>query len=151
MPSGELVAKPSYLDGFLFLREIFEFYYANCFWVKGGELSFLNEYFMIKERIMKKLLLILAFFMITAFITSCVPEKSQGVLPCCKDQYDLLLGQYPDYPQAFIGACVAYYQTGKTSAFTGLCGNEIFRASLERPEVTTREECIQYIKNYSEP
>ena len=100
---------------------------------------------------MKKILLILVFFMIVVFIASCVPEKPQEVLPYCKNQYDILLAQYPDYPQAFIGACVAYYQTGKTSAFTGLCGNETFRTSLERPEITTREECIQYIKENSEP
>jgi len=100
---------------------------------------------------MKKILVVLAFVLVATVLISCLPEKPQDVLPYCKDSYNALLVDYPDYPSSFIGACVSYFQTGKTDAFVSLCGYEPFRESLEMPEIDTKHECIEYIKDFTPP
>lgn len=97
---------------------------------------------------MKKILVVIAFLVVGTVLAACLPENPQDVQPYCKAQYEALLVEYPNYPQAFIGACVAYLQTENPSAFVSLCGYEPFRLSLENPEIETRAECINYIKNY---
>lgn len=101
---------------------------------------------------MKKLCVILLFFMAAALLASCVelPDEPQEYAPWCKEQYQQLLVEYPDYPPAFIGACVSYLQTEKSTAFVSLCGYEPFRESLDEPTITTKKECIQYIIHFEE-
>lgn len=101
---------------------------------------------------MKKFFVILLYFMVAAVLASCVelPDEPQEYLPWCKEMYQSQLAIYPDYPPAFIGACVSTMQTGKPTAYVSLCGYEPFRESLEQPSITTKKECIQYILNYEE-
>jgi hypothetical protein len=103
-----------------------------------------------RECNMKKLLFVLAILLIAALVTACYPENPKDVQPYCKAMYEAQLVTYPDYPHAFIGACVAYYQNGNPHAFVSLCGYEPFIASLENPAITTKKECIQYILNFEE-
>lgn len=101
---------------------------------------------------MKKLCVIFVIFMATILLASCVefPNEPQEYLPWCKEIYQSQLAIDPDYPPAFIGACVSTMQTGKPTAYVSLCGYEAFRESLEQPSITTKKECIQYILNYEE-
>ncbi|PKO05824.1 MAG: hypothetical protein CVU41_10415 [Chloroflexi bacterium HGW-Chloroflexi-3] len=101
---------------------------------------------------MKKIFIVLFILVGAALLASCVelPDEPQEYLPWCKEQYQQLLAEYPDYPPAFIGACVSTMQTGKPTAYVSLCGYEPFRESLEDPSITTKKECIQYILNYGE-
>jgi hypothetical protein len=99
---------------------------------------------------MKKSILITILFIIAgSLLASCMPEKPQDVLPYCQDQYEQILLEYPGFPKTFIGYCVAYFQTGKTIAFQGLCGSEIvWQIISDNTEytITSRQECIQYFK-----
>jgi hypothetical protein len=101
---------------------------------------------------MKKVPLVLVFLLVTILLASCapplppLPTKPNEVLPFCKALYEIQLELYPDYPHAFVGACVQYYQTGKSNAMVSLCGYEPFRESIG---VNTREECKQYIFDQS--
>jgi len=99
---------------------------------------------------MKKISIVLVIILAVILIASCVPVEPKDVLPYCKNAYADLLVAFPDYPPAFVGACVSYYQTGNASAFVSLCKYEPFRDSLEVPSITTQRECIQYILNYEE-
>ncbi len=99
---------------------------------------------------MKKISIFLVIILAATLLASCFPEEPRDVLPYCKNLYESQLIEYPDYPPAFVGACVSYYQTGKASAFVSLCGYEPFRESLEDPSITTKKECIQYILNHEE-
>ena len=96
---------------------------------------------------MKKWIVLVVVLLAATFAASCVPEKPQDVQPYCRNSYEAMLAEYPDYPHAFIGACVSYFETGKVNAFKSLCGNESFRLSLEVPGIETKQECIQYIKS----
>ena len=97
---------------------------------------------------MRQLILIVVIVMVAGMLASCVPVEPRDMLPYCKSQYEMLLVEYPDYPHAFIGACVSSLQSGKPTAFVSLCGYEPFVESLEIPEIDTKKECMDYIKNY---
>ena len=97
---------------------------------------------------MNKIILVVLVVLAAAMLASCVPVEPKDMLPYCKGQYETLLVEHPDYPHAFIGACVSTLQTGKPTAFVSLCGYEPFRESLEMPEIDTKKECMDYIKNY---
>ncbi len=97
---------------------------------------------------MNKIILVVLVVLTAAMLASCVPVEPKDMLPYCKEQYEMRLVVYPDYPHAFIGACVSTLQTGKPTAFVSLCGYEPFRESLEMPEIDTKKECMDYIKNY---
>ena len=99
---------------------------------------------------MKRILAVIGVILIISFLASCVPVEPDEMLPYCKTQYEFLLNDYPDYPQAFIGACVAYLQSEKPTAFVSLCRYEPFRESIESEEIDTKQECIQYIKGLEE-
>lgn len=99
---------------------------------------------------MKKIPLLLVVIMAITLIAACVPVEPKDVLPYCKSAYEGLLIDDPDYPPAFVGACVSYFQTGKATAFVSLCKYEPFRDSLEIPSITTQKDCIQYIINLEE-
>jgi hypothetical protein len=105
-----------------------------------------------KESMMKKLSVILLLFIAAALLASCVelPDEPQEYSPWCKEIYNDFLISDPDYPPAFIGACVSYLQTEKSTAFVSLCGYEPFRESLEDPSINTKKDCIQYIINFEE-
>ncbi|MBG0770542.1 MAG: hypothetical protein H0S82_02485 [Anaerolineaceae bacterium] len=101
---------------------------------------------------MKKVLLVIGLLILIALSSACVPTEPQDVLAYCKDTYE---SGFPDYPPAFIGACVAYWQSGKTTAFVSLCGSPAFLADLNDPEglnagVETRSECIAFLRNMEE-
>lgn len=95
---------------------------------------------------MKKCILILALLLMTALFASCIelPDEPHEYLPWCKELYQEHLTAEPDYPPAFVGACVSTLQTGQPNAFVSLCGYEPFRDSMEIGEIT-KKECIQYI------
>lgn len=98
---------------------------------------------------MKKVPLVLVFLLVAILLASCMPPlpplpTKNEVLPFCKDQYEQQLVRYPDYPHAFVGACVSYFQSGKYNAMVPLCKYESFRESIEK---NTIEECEQYIRS----
>jgi len=97
---------------------------------------------------MNKLIVAVVIVMLAGMLASCEPDKPSEVLPYCNSMYEGLLAEYPDYPHAFIGACVSYYQTGKTTAFVSLCDYEPFVESIGIPEIDTKKECMDYIRNY---
>lgn len=99
---------------------------------------------------MKKIIVMVVLILAVSFLTSCIPIEPNEMHPYCEEQYEALLIEYPDYPHAFIGACVAYLQSGKPTAFVSLCGYEPFRESIEIEEIDTKHECIQYIKGLEE-
>jgi hypothetical protein len=99
---------------------------------------------------MKKLLIILVFLLVAAMLSACIPENPKDVLPYCKSIYEAQLVEHPDYPHSFIGYCVSYFQTGKSTAAVSLCGYEPFIESIGDPEITTKKDCIQYILNLEE-
>lgn len=95
---------------------------------------------------MKKIIIMVVLILVVCLLPSCIPIEPKEMQPYCREQYEVLLVEYPDYPHAFIGACVAYLQSGKPTAFVSLCGYEPFRESIEIEEIDTKHECIQYIK-----
>ena len=102
---------------------------------------------------MKKILLILVAFVAVFLLISCVHVEPQDMLPDCQDQYAILLAEDPDFPHAYIGACVAYLQSQKPTAFVSLCGYEPFRELIEESEgivLDTKKDCMQYIRNLEE-
>ena len=102
---------------------------------------------------MKKLVMFIIFATLISMLASCVPVEPQDMQPYCREQYENLLIVYPEYPHAFIGACVSYLQTGKATAYVSLCGYEPFRESIEEDKgviLDTKKDCIDYIKDYEE-
>ncbi len=100
---------------------------------------------------MKQLMLVVVIVMVAGMLASCVPVEPRDMLPYCKGQYEILLAEHPDYPHAFIGACVSYLQTGKPTAYVSLCGYEPFREGIEEHEgieINTKKECMDFIRNY---
>lgn len=96
---------------------------------------------------MKKCLLIVGLFILIGVLSACIPTKPQDVLAYCKESYET---DFPDYPPAFVGACVAFWQTEKPTALVALCGSPAFRADLNNPEglnagVENRTECIAFL------
>ena len=72
------------------------------------------------------------------------------MLPYCQEQYEGLLAEDPDFPRAFIGACVSFFQSGKPTAYISLCGYEPFRELIEESEgiaLDSKKDCIQFIRN----
>jgi len=101
---------------------------------------------------MKKLVLAVVLLSLIGILSACVPTEPQDVLAYCKETYE---SQFPNYPPAFIGACVAYWQTEKPTAFVSLCGSPAFWADLNDPDgpnagVETRTECIAFLRNLEE-
>jgi len=101
---------------------------------------------------MKKILLGVILLTLIGVLTACVPTEPQDVLAYCKDVYE---SGGTDYPPAFTGACVSYFQTGKPTAFVSLCGSPAFLAELNDPEglnagVETRAECIAFLRSMEE-
>jgi len=102
---------------------------------------------------MKKVLLVMLLCLMASLLASCVPTEPKDMLPYCKAQYGTLLVTYPDLPHSYVGACVANLQTGKPTAFVSLCGWEPLWAMIgdsEGIEITSRQECIAYIKSVEE-
>jgi hypothetical protein len=102
---------------------------------------------------MKKISFLIIIMVVGMLLVSCIPVEPKDMLPYCKAQYDQLLITDPDYPPAFIGACVSSLQTGKPTAFMALCGYEPFWAQLNETEgvnITSKKECINYIKNFGD-
>lgn len=99
---------------------------------------------------MKKfmLVIVIVIVIVAGMLASCVPVEPKDMLPFCKSQYEALLAEYPDYPHAFIGACVSSLQTGKYTAFVSLCGYEPFVQSIGITEIDTKKECMDFIRNY---
>ena len=99
--------------------------------------------------IMKKVLLAAVLLILIGVLSACVPTEPQDVLAYCKETYT---SQFPDYPPSFIGACVAYWQTEKPTAFVSLCGSPAFWADLNDLEgpndgVESRTECITFLRS----
>ncbi|PKN98358.1 MAG: hypothetical protein CVU42_12565 [Chloroflexi bacterium HGW-Chloroflexi-4] len=102
---------------------------------------------------MKMIIVILALALSVFLIASCVPVEPNEMLPFCKTQYETLINENPDYPQAFIGACVAWLQSEKPTSFISLCGYEPFRQEIEASaniEIGSKHDCILYIKSLEE-
>lgn len=93
---------------------------------------------------MKKLVFILVVLIV--LFSACVPDP-QDILKYCKDEYEKLLVDDPDFPPAFIGACTSALQTGRPDAFKALCGYEPFWQEFP-VEITSRKDCIQYINDF---
>ena len=97
---------------------------------------------------MKKLhLKIILIILVSVILTSCInfPEEPHEVLPFCKELYEDLLINDPDFPHAFIGYCVATIQTGEPRAFQGMCRYE---GIWDEIGVSSRKECIDYFKSF---
>lgn len=96
---------------------------------------------------MKRSILFIVLFIVATFaLSSCVPLPQER-LPACQELYANLLGEYPDYPQAFVGFCVASLATGKPTAYQGMCGYEVVWESIAAeggPTLTSRQECMEY-------
>ena len=102
---------------------------------------------------MKKIGLVIVLLLVVSLLVSCVPVEPKDMLPYCKAQYETLLLEDPDFPQAFVGACVSNLQTGKATAFVSLCRYEPFRARIAAEtgiSMDTRQDCVIYIRNYEE-
>jgi hypothetical protein len=87
---------------------------------------------------------------IAVMITACVPEEHKDVLPYCQEQYQDLLDSDPEFPPAFIGACVSYWQSEKPTAFVSLCGYEPIWEMLNEEydaNISSRKQCINFIKS----
>ena len=101
------------------------------------------------------ILLIMLLILAGTLIISCgpiLPEEPQEVETYCKQAYELLVADYPDFPPSFIGYCVATLQTGKPTGFQGLCSSESFRIALvdienDVTELLSRKECILYFQD----
>lgn len=102
---------------------------------------------------MKKAFLVFGVLFITILLASCAPVEPSDMLPYCKEHYQILLGEDPNFPPAFVGACVANLQSGKPTAFVSLCGYEPFWEMIEEGQEVTidsRKTCQDYFKNYEE-
>lgn len=103
----------------------------------------------IKQGYVKKVLLVLSVFIIAILVASCVPDEPSEVLPYCHDQYEDLLIDDPNFPPAFIGACVAYWQSEEPTAFVSLCGYEPFWEMIEMDvgdPIDSRKACTDFIR-----
>jgi hypothetical protein len=101
----------------------------------------------------KKAFLIVGVLVIAVLLASCVPVEPNEMLPYCKDRYEILLIDDPNFPPAFIGACVANLQSGKPTAFISLCGYEPFWEMIEEGQEVTidsRKACQEYFKSLEE-
>jgi len=95
---------------------------------------------------MKKLVFTLV--VLTIILSACGPPSDPQDIPkYCKDEYEKILVNDPDYPPAFIGACTSALLTGKPNAFKALCGYEPFWHEF-LVEITSRKDCIQYINEF---
>lgn len=102
---------------------------------------------------MKKVFFILGVFVILVLLASCVPVEPSDMLPYCKEQYEILLIDDPDFPPAYVGACVANLQSGKPTAFISLCGYEPLWEMIEESEeisIDSRKDCQEFIKSLEE-
>ena len=97
---------------------------------------------------MRKFLWLAVGLLVLGSLAACVPTEPQDVLAYCKESYEQ---DFPDYPPSYVGACVAFWQTEKPTAFVALCGSAAFRADLNDPingldaGVETRQECIAFL------
>jgi len=101
----------------------------------------------------KKAFLIVGVLAIAVLLASCEPVEPSEMLPYCKEQYQNLLAEDPDFPPAFIGACVANLQSGKPNAYVSLCGYEPFWEMIEESEeitIDSRKACQEYFKSLEE-
>lgn len=99
---------------------------------------------------MKNKFFLVGILFVVILLASCVPVEPSEMLPYCKDQYQILLGEDPNFPPAFVGACVANLQSGKPTAFISLCGYEPFWEMIEDGQEVTidsRRDCQDYIKS----
>ncbi len=99
---------------------------------------------------MKKILMVAVLLILIGVLSACVPTEPQDMLAFCKETYE---ADFPDYPHAFIGACVSFLQTEKPQALVSLCGSPAFRADLNADlgsDVQTRTECIALLHNLEE-
>ncbi|MBG0786852.1 MAG: hypothetical protein H0S79_17285 [Anaerolineaceae bacterium] len=99
---------------------------------------------------MKKLLLVAVLLILFGVLSACIPTEPKDILPYCKETYE---SDFPDYPPAFIGACVSFFQTEKPTAFVSLCGSPAFRADLNADlgsDIQTRQDCIALLKSLEE-
>lgn len=106
---------------------------------------------------MRKLMFVVVLLGATLILSSCGPivigpETPADTHDYCVEMYQEMLLEHPDYPKAFIGACVSFWQTGKTNAFVSLCGYEPFWQDMmdgnEGLVITSRQECMDFIRNY---
>ena len=81
-------------------------------------------------------------------VSACVPEAPQDIPKYCQDEYEKLLVIDPDFPPAFIGACISSLQTDNIQAFKALCGYEPFWQELSPVGITSRKDCIQFLNEY---
>jgi len=101
---------------------------------------------------MKKYYLIVVLLILIGVLSACVPSEPKEVLAYCKETYEQ---DFPNYPPAFVGACVAFLQSEKPSALVSLCGSPAFWSELNDPEglnagIETRQECIAFLHNLEE-
>lgn len=100
---------------------------------------------------MKKLQMLVALIVMAVLLVSCgsppLPEHPKEVKPFCENIYLENLEADPEFPNAFIGACIAYLQSGDTTAFVSMCSYEPLWEDIE---VTSRTECIHFILSYVE-
>lgn len=102
---------------------------------------------------MKNILIFIFVVVILGMLASCVPVEPKDMLPYCKARYELMLDEDPDFPRAYIGACVSNLQSGNINAFASLCGYEPFRELIEEDlgiTLDTKKDCIDFIKSYEE-
>jgi len=95
-------------------------------------------------------MIIAVISVVAILLVSCVPTEPQDMLPYCKVQYELLLDQDANFPEAFIGYCVASNQTDRATAYQPLCNYEpLWQMITENTEttVTSKSECLQYFRN----
>jgi hypothetical protein len=106
-----------------------------------------------KGETMKKIVMFIIVVIVVSALASCVPVEPKDMQPYCRQQYENLLIEHPDYPHAFIGACVSNLQSGNINAFASLCGYEPFRTQIEEEfsiTLDTKKDCIDFIKNFQE-
>ena len=101
---------------------------------------------------MKKFLLVVVLLLLIGALGACVPTEPQDMIAYCKEIHEQ---DFPNYPPAFVGACVAFLQTEKPTALVSLCGSAAFRAELNDPDglnagVENRQECITFLHNLEE-
>ena len=73
-------------------------------------------------------------------------EDKQEDFDFCRERYDSFLQQDPDFPVAFVSACVSNLKNGNVGAFAALCGYEPYRELfLGQPDMT-KQECTEYFR-----
>ena len=92
---------------------------------------------------MKKTLVVLVVTFIFLLMAACVPENPEEIPQYCQEMYDA----NPDYPPAFVGACISVLESGNYGGMASLCGWEELQIEMG---FSSRKECVQYFVHYED-